>query len=285
MGEMRDRMEKELKLRGYRPATIKAYLRVVRSFVQHHRRSAETMGSPEARAYLLHLIEEKHLAWPTVNQAVCALRFFYGQVLRRPFEVEMIPYQKRKKRLPFALSEREVAALLAVGTNLKHRAILMTMYSGGLRLREVIQLRPADIESTAMRIRIREGKGGKERYVMLAVTLLETLRRYFKQYRPEQWLFYGQTKAQPIDGRTVQRIIVKTAKAAGLRKPITTHTLRHSFATHLLDRGTNLRYIQELLGHSSIRTTMIYTHVSHQALTKVASPLDWLAAGTTELLD
>lgn len=284
MGEMRDRMEKELKLRGYSPRTINAYLRVVHNFVRHHRRPAETMGSTEARAYLLHLIEERNLAWSTVNQAVCALRFYYGQVLRRPFEVEMIPYQKRKRRLPFALSEREVAALLAGESNLKHRTILMTMYSGGLRLREAIQLRPADIDSPGMRIRIRAGKGGKERYVMLAATLLEALRRYFKQYRPEQWLFYGQTKAQPIDARTVQRIIAKAARAAGIGKPVTTHTLRHSFATHLLDRGTNLRYIQELLGHSSIRTTMIYTHVSRQALTKVASPLDWLAAGATELL-
>ncbi len=283
MGEMRDRMEKEMKLRGYSQRTITAYVRVVHNFVRHHRRPAETMGSTEARAYLLHMIEEKKLAWPTVNQAVCALRFYYGQVLRRPFEVEMIPYQKRRKRLPFALGEREVAALLAVETNLKHRAILMTMYSGGLRLCEVIQLRPADIESTAMRIRIRAGKGGKERYVMLAATLLGTLRRYFKQYRPEQWLFYGQTKAQPIDARTVQRIIAKAAKTAGISKPVTTHTLRHSFATHLLDRGTNLRYIQGLLGHRSIKTTMIYTHVSRQTLTKVASPLDLLAAGATEL--
>ena len=209
MGEMRNRMENELKLRGYSPATVKAYLRVVHDFVRHQRRPAEEMGSAEARAYLLHLMEEKHLAWPTINQAVCALRFFYGQVLRRPFEVEMIPYQKRKRRLPFALSEREVAALLAVESNLKHRAILMTLYSGGLRLREAIQLQPKDIESDAMRIRIRAGKGGKERYVMLAATLLETLRRYFKQYRPEQWLFYGQTKQEPIDARTVQRIIVK----------------------------------------------------------------------------
>lgn len=284
MGEMRDRMEKELKLRGYSPRTITAYLRVVHNFVRHHKRPAETMGSSEARAYLLHLIEERNLAWPTVNQAVCALRFYYGRVLRRPFEVEMIPYQRRKRRLPFALSEREVAALLAVESNLKHRAILMTLYSGGLRLSEAIQLQPADIDSPGMRIRIRAGKGGKERYVMLAATLLETLRRYFKQYRPEQWLFYGQTKAQPIDPRTVQRIIAKAARAAGIGKPVTTHTLRHSFASHLLDRGTNLRYIQELLGHSSIRTTMIYTHVSRQALTRVASPLDWLAAGATELL-
>jgi integrase/recombinase XerD len=284
MGEMRNRMENELKLRGYSPATIKAYLRVVHGFVQHQRRPAEEMGSAEARAYLLHLMEEKHLAWPTINQAVCALRFFYGQVLRRPFEVEMIPYQKRKRRLPFALSEREVAALLAVESNLKHRAILMTLYSGGLRLREAIQLQPKDIESDAMRIHIRAGKGGKERYVMLSATLLETLRRYFKQYRPEQWLFYGQTKMEPIDARTVQRVIVKAAKAAGIRKPVTTHTLRHSFATHLLDRGTNLRYVQELLGHRSIRTTMIYIHVSRQTLTKVASPLDWIAAGATPLL-
>lgn len=281
MGEMRDRMEKELKLRGYSPRTIKTYLRVIHNFVAFHRRPAEKMGSAEARSYLLHLIEDKHLSSSAINQAGAALRYFYGQVLGRPIEVEKIPLQKRQRRLPFALSEREVAAFLAAEPNLKHRAILMTLYAGGLRLQEAIQLQPKDIDSAGMRIRIRVGKGGKERYVMLAVTLLHTLRAYFKQYRPERWLFYGRSKNEPIDPRTVQRVITKATKAAGIRKRVTAHILRHSFATHLLDRGTNLRYLQELLGHRHIRTTMIYTHVSRRVCA-VRSPLDWLSATPEE---
>jgi site-specific recombinase XerD len=154
----------------------------------------------------------------------------------------------------------------------------MTLYSGGLRLQEAIQLRPTDIDSAGMRIRIRAGKGGKERFVMLSSALLDALRDYFREYRPEEWLFYGHTKAEPIHPRSVQRLIKQAASAAGIRSRVTPHMLRHSFATHLLDRGTNLRYIQELLGHRNIGTTMIYTHVSRRMLTEVVSPLDWLGA-------
>jgi integrase/recombinase XerD len=282
MGEMRDQMEKELKLRGLSPRTRLCYLRAVHDFVRYYRRPAEQMGIPEARAYVLHLIEEKKLGRSSVIQAVSALRFFYCKVLRRPFSLDELPYQKRKRRLPQTLSEKEVAALLEAESNLKHRVILMTLYSGGLRLQEAIQLRPADIDSAGMRIRIRAGKGGKERFVMLSVTLLDTLRDYFREYRPEEWLFYGHTKAEPIHPRSVQRLIKQAASAAGIRTRVTPHVLRHSFATHLLDRGTNLRYIQELLGHRTIGTTMIYTHVSRRMLTEVASPLDWLGTSTKE---
>jgi site-specific recombinase XerD len=240
------------------------------------------MGATEARAYVLHLIEDKKRSRSSVVQAVCALRFFYRKVLRLSFELDDLPYPKRKRTLPRTLSEKEVAALLAAESNPKHRAILMTLYSAGLRLQEAIDLRPVDIDSAGMKIRIRAGKGGKERYVMLSSTLLETLRSYFKQYRPEKWLFFGQTKDVPIHPRTVQRAIEKAAVAAGIRKRGTAHVLRHSFATHLLDRGTNLRYIQELLGHTSIKTTTIYLHVSRRSLTEVVSPLDWLAVGSKE---
>jgi site-specific recombinase XerD len=276
MGAMRDRMEKELKLRGYSPRTLKAYLYAVHNFVKYHKRPAEKMGIPEARAYVLHLIEEKKLGKSSVIQAVCALRFFYCKVLRRSFSLDDLPYQKRKRHLPQTLSEKEVSALLQAEANLKHRAILMTLYSGGLRLQEAIQLRPADIDSAGMRIRIRAGKGGKERFVMLSFALLDTLREYFREYRPEQWLFYGHTKDEPIHPRSVQRFIKQAASAAGIRTRVTPHVLRHSFATHLLDRGTNLRYIQELLGHRNLGTTVVYTHVSRQMLTEVVSPLDWL---------
>ena len=282
MGEMRDRMEKEMKLRGLSPKTRQTYLRAVHNFVRHQRRPAEKMGTREARAYLLYLIEEKKLGPSSVGQVVCALRFFYGKVLKSRFDLGQIPFPKQKKILPCTLSEKEVAALLAAESNLKHKAILMTLYSAGLRLQETLQLRTADIDAAGMRIRIRSGKGGKERYVMLSTTLLGTLRDYFKSYRPEKWLFYGQSKAEPINPRTVQRVIERAASAAGLLKRVTAHVLRHSFATHLLDHGTNLRYIQELLGHSSIKTTMIYLHVSRRTLTEVVSPLDWLDAKSKE---
>lgn len=278
MGEMHDRMEKELTLRGYSPRTHKTYLLAVRNYVKYHKRPAEQMGVAEARAYVLHLLEEKKLGRSSVIQAVCALRFFYCKVLRRSFSLDDLPHPKRTRRLPETLSEKEIAALLEAEPNLKHRVILMTLYSGGLRLQEAIQLRPADIDSPGMRIRIRAGKGGKERFVMLSVALLDALRDYYREYRPEEWLFYGHTKTEPIHPRSVQRLIKQAASAAGIRSRVTPHVLRHSFATHLLDRGTNLRYIQELLGHRNLGTTMIYTHVSRRMLTEVVSPLDWLGA-------
>lgn len=282
MGEMRDRLEQELRLRGYSPRTLKAYVHAVRNFVKYHKRPAEQMGVDEARTYLLYLIREKQVSASSARQAVCALRFFYTKVLKVPFDLEALPFQKRRRPLPSVLTEKEVSSLLEAEQNVKHRAILMTLYSGGLRLQEVIQLRPKDIDSAGMRIHIRDGKGGKARYVMLSFILLDTLRDYFKRYKPGKWLFYGRTPDEPINPRSVQRMILEAAAAAGIRKHVTPHVLRHSFATHLLDRGTNLRYIQELLGHSSIKTTMIYTHVSRRTLTEVVSPLDWLGTCAKE---
>ena len=276
MGEMRDRLEQELRLRGYSPRTLKAYVHAVRNFVKYHKRPAEQMGVAEARAYLLYLIREKQVSASSARQVVCALRFFYTKVLKVSFDLEALPFQKRHRPLPSVLTEKEVSSLLEAEQNVKHRAILMTLYSGGLRLQEVIQLRPKDIDSAGMRIHIRDGKGGKARYVMLSSILLDTLRDYFKRHKPGKWLFYGRTPDEPINPRSVRRMILEAAATAGIRKHVTPHVLRHSFATHLLDRGTNLRYIQELLGHSSIKTTMIYTHVSRRTLTEVVSPLDWL---------
>lgn len=282
MGEMRDRMERELKLRGYSPRTLKTYVRVVYNFVKYHRRPAEQMGAGEARSYVLYLIEERQVSRSLVIQVVCALRFFYGKVLRIPFDLDDLPYLKRPKTLPCILTRSEIAALLKAEPNLKHRVVLMALYSGGLRLQEALQLRLADIDRAAMRIRIRAGKGGKERYVMLSTTLLRSLEDYFKLYRPEKWLFYGQSKSDPLHPRSLQRAIKQAALGAGIRKKVTAHVLRHSFATHLLDGGTNLRYIQELLGHSSIKTTMIYTHVSRRTLSAVVSPLDYLEDSARE---
>jgi integrase/recombinase XerD len=276
MSKLRRRLEEELKLRGYSEVTSRIYVRAVRKFAEFHGRSPAHLGREEIRAYLLHLMTDKQASRSGVEQAIYALKFFYTQVLERPFEVEKVHYPKRPKRLPVVLTEPEVVRLLSAASLLKHQALLMTLYSAGLRLSEALSLQPEDIDSSAMKIHVRAGKGGKERYAVLSARLLETLRRYFRQYRPERWLFFGQTKAQPMTSRTAQRIVAQTARQAGLTQRITAHTLRHSFATHLLERGTSLVYIQALLGHQWLKSTLIYTHVGHPALSKVMSPLDGL---------
>ena len=277
MSRLRRRLEEELKLRGYSEVTIRIYVRAVRKFAEFHGRSPARLGMEEIRVYLLHLIAERQWSRSGVNQTICALKFFYTQVLDRPCEVSKVHYPKRQRKLPVVLTEAEVIRLLSAASNLKHQALLMTLYSAGLRLSEALGLQPTDIDSSTMKIHVRAGKGGKERYAVLSVRLLETLRRYFRLYRPERWLFFGETKAQPMTSRTAQRLVGMTAREAGLTKRVTAHALRHSFATHLLERGTNLVYIQALLGHQWLKSTLIYTHVSQPALSRVPSPLDGLS--------
>ena len=284
MTEMRRRMEEELKLRGCSLRTQKAYVQWVSRFAAHYRRAPERMGQEQVRAYLVHLLEDQKLSRPTLVQALCALKFFYVHVLHRSWEIEDLRFpRQQKKKLPTVLSESEVTRLLESAGNLKEQAILMTLYGSGLRLSEVIHLQVRDIDSSKMQIRVRQGKGGKDRNVVLSEVLLEVLRRYFRQYRPVNWLFYGQTPQQVIDDRTVQRMVRALSERAGLRAGVTTHTLRHSFATHLLEHGTELPYIQALLGHRNIKTTMLYLRVSPPALRKVISPLDRLDWEVPEL--
>jgi len=273
---LRRRLEEELKLRNYQPKTITTYTAAVRKLAEHYGRSPAQIGPEEIRTYLLHLLEEKKLSSSTLNQTICALRFFYIRVLGRPWKVAKVHFQKRRRKLPTVLTESEVALLLEAAKTLKDRAILMTLYSAGLRLRELAHLQPGDIQSDGMRILIREAKGGKQRYVALSTTLLPVLRHYFRLYRPGQWLFFGESREQPIHSRTVQRMVTETARLAGLAKTVSPHTLRHSFATHLLEHGTDLRFIQEALGHNHLKTTALYTHVSPRALSQIVSPLDRL---------
>lgn len=278
MTKLRTRMEEELRLKGYSQATIKAYIGAVRQFAAFHGCSPDRLGAENVRAYLLHLLDVKGLSRSTLVQKMCAIQFLYMHVLHQPCDLSdvVFPKGRRKKRLPVVLSEGEVEQLLLAAVNLKDQAILMTLYSAGLRVGELVHLRPDDIDSQTMKIRVREGKGGKDRYTILSKTLLETLRRYFRRYQPEQWLFHGSEPQIPMPTRSVQNMVAATGLRAGLVKRVTPHLLRHSFATHLLERGTNLRHIQELLGHASLKTTMIYTHVSPQALSQVLSPLDRL---------
>lgn len=284
MTEMRRRMEEELKLRGCSPRTSKAYLAWVRRFAAHYRRPPEQLGSEEVRAYLVDLLKVQGLSRSTLVQALCALKFFYIHVLHRSCDVDELRFGRGpRKTLPRVLSESEVRRLLESATDLKEQTILMTLYSTGLRLKELIHLQVKDIDSDRMQIRVRQGKGAKDRNVLLSQTLLDVLRRYFRRYRPVSHLFYGQTPQQPLADRSVQRLVHRLSATAGLRPGVTTHTLRHSFATHLLEHGTELPYIQELLGHSSIKTTMLYARVSPHALRKVISPLDRLDWRAPEL--
>lgn len=283
MTEMRRRMEEELKLRGHSPRTCKAYVCWVRRFAEHFHRPPERMGTQEVRAFLVHLLEVDKLSRASLIQALCALKFFYVEILHRPCEVEDLRFPKRQRKLPVVLSEPEVRRLLEAAGDLREQAILMTLYSAGLRLSEVLHLEVNDIDSDRMQIRVQQGKGAKDRNVVLSRTLLEVLRRYFRQYRPQKWLFYQKDPQKPISDQTVQRMVRRLSAKIGLRSGVTPHTLRHSFATHLLEQGTELLFIQELLGHRSMRTTTLYLRVSPRALNRVISPLDRLDLKLPEL--
>ena len=214
------------------------------------------------------------------NQTVCALRFFYHHILHRDWMIEYIPYPRREDKLPVVLSPAEVAAVFEAAHNLKHRTILMTIYAAGLRVSEVTHLRVSDIDSQRQVICVRQGKGRKDRQVMLSPKLLEVLRLYWKSYRPKVWLFAGESPERPVSNETVWRVCHLAGKAAHLSKPISPHTLRHCFATHLLEEATDLRRIQVLLGHRNLKTTARYLHVSNLAVRTTVSPLERLPEAT-----
>jgi integrase/recombinase XerD len=276
MTPLRQRMIEDMKLRNYADHTIQVYVERVATFANYFAKSPEHLDAADVRAYLLFLIQEKNASWSYYGQAICALRFLYRVTLAKDWVVEGIASPRKGQKLPVVLSPQEVAQFFEGIASLKHRAILMTAYAGGLRISEVVGLRVADIDSRRMTIRIRQGKGRKDRDVMLSPRLLVVLREYWKVARPKEWLFPGDVPGHPITDGAVHRICMRAANIAGLGKHITIHTLRHSFATHLLEAGTDLRTIQVLLGHRSLSTTAVYTHVSTAVLQATQSPLDRL---------
>jgi site-specific recombinase XerD len=256
-------MIEDLRIRNYSPRTVQIYVRCVALFAKHFGRSPEELGREEIRKYQQYLVEEKKSSWTFFNQTVCALRFLYGKTLKKDWPVSHIPFPRQEKRLPEVLSVSEVSKLFSCVGNLMYRTILQTMYGAGLRLNEALHLKPADIDSERMVIRIEQGKGHKDRYVTLSPTLLETLREYYRQRQAKgEWLFPNRTGKYPIHTTAVQRACRKAARIAELGKRVTTHTMRHSFATGLLEAGTDLRTIQILLGHGSLNTTAIYLHIA-----------------------
>ena len=276
MGKFREQMKMDMELKGFGSSTQEIYLTKVRHFVGYFGRSPDLLGEAEIREYLHHLITEKELAKSTINQAYSALKFFYQTTLQREWDDVRIPRIKKEKKLPVVFSRQEVGDVLAAVSNLKHRAILTTIYSGGLRVSEATHLKVTDIDSHRMMIRVDQGKGNKDRYTLLARTALLTLREYWKVYRPVGWLFPGILPGQPISVRGVQTVFYNAVEKAGIQKPASVHTLRHSFATHLAEAGVSLPCIQELLGHTSIKTASVYLHVTKMDLARIVNPLDLL---------
>jgi len=276
MGKLREQMKMDLKLKGYSPKTQAAYLGYMKNFVRYFGRSPAKMGEKEIREYLYHLVTEKDLGDSSINSAYSALKFFYKTTLGRDWNVAKIPRRKTEKRLPVVLDGSEIKQLFAVTTNLKHRALLMTTYSAGLRVSETAHLKVSDVDSKRMQLLVAQGKGKKDRYALLSPVTLNLLRDYWRQYRPFSWLFPGRLPERPISTRSIQKVFEKAKRKAGIKKPATVHTLRHSFATHLLEAGTDIYRVQKLMGHTSPKTTAIYIHLRRQDLLKVVSPLDSL---------
>ena len=232
------------------------------------------------KRHLLYLVEEKKVSNASLHNGYRALRFLYKEILHQAFVIEAIKRPRTQQRLPVVLSRTEVKRLLDSVVNLKHRMMLSLVYAGGLRVGEVVRLKVQDVDGERMLIRVHQGKGAKDRYTLLSQAILDELRLYWTLYRPQQWLFPGARTGRHLSERSIQQVFHRAVIRAGIQKPITTHCLRHSFATHLLESGTDLRYIQELLGHSSPKTTQIYTHVTRKDLARIISPLDQLEATT-----
>ncbi len=277
MTPLRRRMIEDLRIRNFSPHTIGAYIRYVARFARHFGRSPERLGPKEIREFQVHLVRSG-ASYSTLTQVVGALRFLYGVTLGRKWIIEKIPFPKPEQRLPEIVSRDDVRRLLDATQNLKHRAILATCYAGGLRVSEVANLRLTDIDSERMTIRVDQGKGRKDRLVPLSKNLLDLLREYWLAFRPSHWIFPGASPTRPIRTRCIERICDKSRQRAGVERRLTPHTLRHSFATHLLEAGTNVRTIQLLLGHRSLATTATYTQVAIGDVLSTQSPLDRLVS-------
>ena len=278
MTPLRQRFLHDLQLRNYSPRTLETYLSHVVRFARHFGRSPEQLGAEEVRLYQLYLLQQRHASWSVFNQAVCALRFLYRVTLRAPFPIDMIPYGKRPRTLPAVLSRAEVAQLFALVPQPLERLILQTTYACGLRASEVLGLRVADIDSSRLLLWVRHGKGNKDRAVPLSPALLQALRAHWQRLRPTTWLFPGQTPSGQRSLEALQRVCRCAVAAAGFTKKVSLHTLRHSYATHLLEAGVDVVTIQRLLGHRDLQTTARYLHLTAPRLAQTPGLLESLPA-------
>jgi integrase/recombinase XerD len=276
MTPLRQRMLDDMRIRNLAENTQRSYLLQVSCFARHFRRSPEALGPEEIRAWLVHLREERKLAPSSLCPAVGALRFLYRVTLKRPWSDEDFPLPKKSTRLPVILSLEEITTFFESIASLKQRTILMTAYAAGLRVSEVVHLKVTDVDSQRMVIRVDQGKNRKDRYVMLSPRLLEILRLYWHDAHPREWLFPGNILGHPITGAAVELACRTARKRSGIQKPITPHSLRHAFATHLLESGADVRRIQLLMGHRSLGTTARYLKVATSTVCATPSPFDLL---------
>jgi integrase/recombinase XerD len=283
---LRQAMLEELHRRNYAASTITYYIKNVEQFARYFKRSPDRLNPTHLRTYQAYLLRERKLAPRTVKLHVCAIRFFFNKTLRRRYQLEDTPYPKAPRRLPQILSREEVTRLIAAAHSLTHRTMLMLLYSTGIRNAELRHLQVRDIDSRRMLIHIRQGKGGRDRYVPLSATLLDTLRAYYRWMRPTGFLFPGTVANwrtdKPLTPKVVWDACVVAARRAGLAHRVYPHLLRHCFATHLLETGADLRTIQLLLGHATLNHTVVYLHLSQRHLQGVVNPLDTMAVVTPD---
>lgn len=278
MSELRRKMLADLRIRNYAERTQEIYIARVAEAARHFKRSPAEVMHEDVRSYLRYLKEERRVSRSAFAQTVGALRFLYRVTLDRPDMMPHLPYPRMKRRHPVVLSPEEVVRLLQAVPNLKHRTVAMVLYGAGLRISEALKLQLRDVDSARMVLTVRHGKGDQDRQVALSPVLLEALRVYWQAYRPPHWLFPGRLKDRPLHSSAIQRVLKAARQRAGIKKPATPHTLRHSYATHLMEAGTDLRVIQTLLGHRSLKTTAIYTHVATERVRATRSPLDALSS-------
>ena len=274
--EALEAVENEFKLRRYRFTTRKAYRPHIRRFLEHLGKPPQEATPEEIYAYFLKLVDQDRMSYSYHNQAISGIRFLYTHVVGKPHLLAKVPRPRSEKRLPLVLGREAVVRLLSAVSNVKHLAMLLVVYSAGLRVSEVVKLLVEDLDEERGLIRVRKPKGLRDRYTLFSQVALQGVKIYMEVYRPQEWLFPGQRPGRHLTARSAQKVITRAREKAGIPQHATMHTLRHCFATHLLEAGTDLRYIQELLGHKSSKTTEIYTHVTQKDLVKIKSPLDTL---------
>jgi len=252
MADYLTQYKKDLQIKGYSDKTIRTYMYIIGYYLKHYDSTLDENSCQQIKDYLHHLKEVKKVSQPLMNQSYSALKFFYSTTIRQNWEIMKIPYMRRSKKLPEILNREEISKLLDITHNIKHKAMLMVTYSAGLRVSEAANLKVADIDSKAKTIKVCGGKGNKDRYTLLSEKTLVLLRQYYKIYRPQIWLFEGQLKTNPIHVSVFQRAFGKAVQDANIKKHVSIHSLRHSFATHLLEQGTDIYVVQRLLGHSHI---------------------------------
>lgn len=273
MTQLRQKFERHLTLFRFSPKTNAAYMNALKSLAAHYRQPPDQLSDAQVQDYLDYILAERKLAWSTCNVQFSGIKRFYRHVLNRTPKLS-IPPRPKERKIFMALSREEVERILAACNNLKHYTLLLTVYSAGLRVSEVVKLQPIHIERSRKMIRIEQGKGRKDRYTVLSDNLLKTLEKYWRSYRPGKWLFASQDKQKHLSIDSAQQIYYKAKLKAGVKRGRGIHTLRHSFATHLLEQGTRTHVLQQMLGHKSIRTTARYLHISNEEISKVISPAD-----------